>query len=144
MRRYYLEGLGRHIDASDTKKADMVLRNLAGILFHYQFGLLCGSGGINPIKFSFVRSADAAPAELQHGRVNIRFAPRRLCSRVSAAGPWATKGFVCGRGNDVRVSFRGWHELARARCRFAEGWFTIAGHNGTASVRADFLREDEG
>ena len=42
----------------------MVLRNLAGILLHYQAGLLQGSGVIDPVKFSFVRSADAAPPEL--------------------------------------------------------------------------------
>jgi hypothetical protein len=143
MRRYYLDRIGRLTEASDAEKVDMVLRNLAGILFHYQFGLLCGSGSVSPVKFSFVHSADAAPAELQHGRVNIRFAPRKLCSRVSAAGPWATKGFVCGRGNNVRVSFRGWHELAGGRHQFTEGWFTVAGPNGIARVRADLMREEK-
>jgi hypothetical protein len=142
MRSYYLNLLGRRTDVSDAEKLDMVLRNLATILLHYQAGLLSGSGRIRPLKFSFVRSAAAAPTELQHGRVNIRFAPRRLCSRVSAAGPWATKGFVCGRGNNVRVSFRGWRELAGGQCRFAEGWVSIAGRNGAARVRADFMRED--
>jgi hypothetical protein len=144
MRSYYLNRLGKLTDASDPEKVDMVLRNFAGILLHHQVGLLCGSSGVCPLKFSFVRSADGAPAELLHGRVDLRFAPRKLCSRVSAAGPWATKGFVCGRGSDMRVSFRGWHELAGARCRFAEGWFTIAGPNGNARVRADFMREDKG
>src|SRR5207237_6777708 len=85
MRRYYLDRIGRLTEASDVEKVDMVLRNLAGVLFHYQFGLLGGSGLVSPVKFSFVHSADAAPAELQHGRVNIRFAPRKLCSRVNAA-----------------------------------------------------------
>lgn len=143
MRSYYLNRLAKlNDDASDAHKVDMVLRNLAGILLHHQVGLLCGSNGIGPLKFSFVRSADGAPTELSHGRVDLRFAPRRFCSRVSAAGPWATKGFVCGRGSKVRVSFRGWHELANSRSRFAEGWFSIAGRDGTARVRADFLGED--
>jgi len=142
MRRYYINRLGRLTDTSDAKKVDMVLRNFAGILLHHQVGLLRGSGGACPLKFSFVRPADAAPAELLDGRIDLRFAPRRLCSRVSAAGPWATKGFVCGRGNDVRVSFRGWHELAGAEYRFTKGWFTIAGQEGVAMVRADFMRED--
>ncbi len=143
MRRYYLTRLGRLSNASDAEKVDMVLRNFAGILLHHQVGLFSGSNGICPLKFSFVRSADAAPAELLYGRVDIRFAPRRLCSRVSAAAPWSTKGFVGGRMDSPRVSFRGWHELASAQCRFAEGWFTIAGPNGTARVRADFMRQDE-
>jgi hypothetical protein len=142
MRRYYLNRLAKLTDASDAHKVDMVLRNFAGILLHYQAGLLGGSGGVSPLKSSFVGPADGAPTELLQGRVDIRFAPRKLCSRVSAAAPWATKGFVCGRGNDVRVSFRGWHELADARRRFAEGWLTIAGPNGNAKVRADFLRDD--
>src|SRR4029077_4464610 len=133
MRRYYLDHLAK-IVASDAEKVDMVLRNFAGILLHYQAGLLRGSGQLDPLKISFVRSADGAPAELLRGRVNIRFAPRKLCSRVSGAAPFATKGFACGRGNNMRVSFRGWHELAGARPRFTEGWFTIAGPNGDASV----------
>lgn len=142
MRRYYLNRLGGVIDASDAEKVDMVLRNLAGILLHHQVGLLRGSGEFYPVKFSFVRSADGVPAELLPGRVDIRFAPRKLCSRVNAAAPWATKGFVSGRGSDWHVSFRGWHELAGMRCRFMEGWFTIGGPNGNARVRADFMRED--
>ena len=141
MRKYYLDRLD--IDASDARKVDMVLRNLAGILLHYQVGLLRGSGEVEPVKFSFVRSADGAPAELLHGRVDIRFVPRRLCSRVSAAAPWATKGFVYGRGTDVRVTFRGWRELARAEHRFAEGWFDIIGPDGAARVRADFMRDTQ-
>ena len=141
MRKYYLGRLT--IDVSDAEKVDMVLRNLAGILLHYQAGLLRGSGAVDPVKLSFVRSADGAPAELLHGRVDIRFAPRRLCSRVSAAAPWATKGFVCDRGNDVHVSFRGWRELASAGYRFAEGWFTIAGPDGDAPVRADFMHANQ-
>jgi hypothetical protein len=144
MRRYYINRLGRLTGASDAEKVDMVLRNLAGILLHHQVDLLRGSGGVCPLKFSFVRGADGATAELLRGRVDLRFAPRRLCSRVSAAAPWATKGFVQGRGNNMRVSFRGWHELADARCQFAEGWFTIAGRDGAAKVRADFMREDQG
>jgi hypothetical protein len=142
MRRYYLSRIGKRTERYDAEKVDMVLRNLAGVLFHYQFGLLCGSSPSSPLKFSFVRSADAAPAELLHGRIDLRFASRRLCSRVSAAAPWATKGFVSGLQNNIRVSFRGWHELAGARCRFAEGWVTIEGPNRAAKVRADFLRED--
>ena len=141
MRRYYLDRLA--IDVSDAEKVDMVLRNLAGILLHYQAGLLRGSGEVDPVKLSFVRSADGAPAELLHGRVDIRFAPRKLCSRVSAAGPWATKGFVCDPGSGVQVSFRGWRELAGAGYRFAEGWFTIAGPDGDAPVRADFMRANQ-
>ena len=117
----------------------MVLRNLAGILLHHQVGLFFGSGGITPLKFSFVRSADGAPVELLNGRVDLRFAPRRLCSRVSAAAPWATKGFVCGRGTEMRLEFRGWRELADARYRFAEGWLNIGRHGGSARVRADCM-----
>src|SRR5436853_7165596 len=108
----------------------MVLRNLAGVLLHYQADLLRGSGQLSPIKFSFVHSAAAAPAEFEQGRVNIRFAPRRLCSRVSAAGPWGTKGFLSGRGNDVRVSFRGWNDLGDAPAPFVEGCVTLSGPNG--------------
>ena len=141
MRRYYLDRLT--IDVPDAERVDMVVRNLAGILLHYQAGLLRGSGEFDPVKLSFVRSADGAPAELLHGRVDIRFAPRRLCSRVSAAGPWATKGFVCDPGNGVQVSFRGWRELAAAGYRFAEGWLTIAGPEGDAPVRADFMRANQ-
>ena len=142
MRRYYLGLLGKPIDTSDVKKVDMVLRNLATILLHYQAGLLRGSGQIQPIKFSFVRSAAGAPATLQEGRLDIRFAPRKLCSRVNAAAPWSTKGFVCGRGNEMRIAFRGWRELADSRYRFAEGWLTIGRHDVWASIRADFMLED--
>ncbi|HEY4283934.1 MAG TPA: hypothetical protein VGM62_12785 [Chthoniobacterales bacterium] len=142
MRRYYLDRLRKLTGASEAKKVNMVLSNLAGILLHHQVGLLGGSGGIRPLKLSFVRSADGAPAELLQRRVDVRFAPRALCSRVSAAGPWATKGFVCRRGKEAHVSFRGWHDLASARCRFAEGSLAIVGPNGTARVRADLIRED--
>jgi len=144
MRRYYLRRLGRLADAPDREGVDMVLRNLAGILLHYQIGLLRGSGLVDPVKFSFVRPADFAPAELLLGRVDLRFVPRKICSRVSAAAPWSTKGFVYERGNRVLVSFRGWHELAGARCRFTEGWFTLTGREGAAEVRADFLRKEAG
>ncbi len=142
MRRYYLNRLGKLADAPERERVDMVLRNLAGILFHHQMGLLRGSGVADPVRFSFVRSADAAPPELLVGRVDLRFAPRRLCSRVSAAAPWATKGFVCGRKDRLAVSFRGWHELDGAQYRFAEGWLTVAGCEGIAKVRADFRRNE--
>ena len=143
MRRYYLGLLGKPVDTSDREKVTMVLRNLATILLHYQARLLRGSGKIQPIKFSLVRSATGAPASLQDGRVDIRFAPRKLCSRVSAAAPWSTKGFVCGRTKDMRVGFRGWRELADARYRFAEGWLTVRRHDVSARVRADFMLEDK-
>jgi hypothetical protein len=144
MRRYYLNRLRRLADVPDREKVDMVLRNLAGILLHYQIGLLRGSGVVDPVKFSFVRPAASAPADLLLGRVDLRFAPRKVCSRVSAAAPWSTKGFVYGRKDRVLVSFLGWHELAGARCRFAEGWSTLAGREGAAEVRADFLCKDGG
>jgi hypothetical protein len=142
MRNYYLSRLGRLTSTTDAEKVGMVLRNLAGILLHYQMDLLRGSGQRCPLKFSFVRAADGAPGELLPGRVDLRFAPRKLCSRISAAAPWATKGFVCGREDNVRVSFRGWHELADAKCQFAQGWLDIAGNDNNARVRADFMRED--
>jgi hypothetical protein len=144
MRRYYLHRLGQLANVPDRQKVDMVLRNLAGILLHHQIGLLHGSGVIDPVRFSFVRPADATPAELLEGRLDLRFAPRKLCSRIGAAAPWSTKGFVCRRGGDVRISFRGWHELASQRFRFAEGWFTLTGREDTADVRADFLCEEAG
>jgi hypothetical protein len=138
MRAYYMSRLEKVTNTSDREKADMVLRNLAGILFHHQFDLLRGFGKLSPIKLSFVRSADGAPAELLHGRVDLRFAPRKLCSRVSAAAPWATKGFVRAGENNTRVSFRGWHELDGER--FAEGRLSIAGSDGASVIRSDFLR----
>jgi hypothetical protein len=141
MRSYYLSRLGRLAGAPYRERVDMVLRNLAGILLHYQIGLLHGSRVVDPVKFSFVRPADSAPTELLLGRVDLRFVSRKLCSRVSAAAPWSTKGFVCRRGNRILVSFRGWHELAGVRCRFAEGWLTLLGRESAAEVRADFLRE---
>lgn len=141
MREYYLNRLGRVAHASDHEKIDMVLRNLAGILLHHQIGLMRGSDGIAPVVFSFVRSADAAPAELRFGRMDLRFVPRKVCSRVGAAAPWSTKGFVTAQGGKMRVSFRGWHELADTRSRFVEGWLTLAGQEGTAEVRADFRCE---
>ena len=144
MRRYYLSRLGWLGGAPDRKRVDMVLRNFAGILLHRQIGLLCGANLVDPVRFSFVRPADCAPAELVLGRVDLRFVPRKICSRVSAAAPWATKGFVCGRGNRVIVSFRGWHELAGARCRFTEGWLTLTGHEAAAEVRADFCHKEGG
>jgi hypothetical protein len=144
MRSYYLKRLGRLADTTDRERVDMVLRNLAGILLHYQIGLMSSSSMVDPIKFSFVCPATSAPAELLLGRVDLRFVPRKLCSRVNAAAPWSTKGFLCGRGDRVLVSFRGWHELAEARCRFTEGWFTLAGREGAAEIRADFLHEEAG
>jgi hypothetical protein len=141
MRRYYLNRLGRLADASNRERVDMVLRNLAGILLHHQIGLLHGPSAVDPVKFSFVRPAASAPAELLLGRVDLRFAPRKLCSRVCAAAPWSTKGFLCGRGDRVLVSFRGWHELSGARCRFTKGWLTLTGREGVAELRADFLHE---
>jgi hypothetical protein len=141
MRQHYLKRLGQLAGSSEQEKVDIVLRNFAAILLHYQVRLLRGSGPLDPIKFSFVRSAHTAPEELLQGRVDLRFAPRKLCSRVSAAGPGATKAFVSARGNRLRVSFRGWHELARLRHQFSEGWLTIKGCGGEAMVRTDFLPE---
>ena len=43
MRRYYLDRIAK-VAASDAKRVAMVLRNFAGILLHYQVGLLRGSG----------------------------------------------------------------------------------------------------
>lgn len=139
MRMYYLRRLGRLADPPDGEGVDMVLRNLAGILLHHQIGLPGLSGLGDPVKLSFVRPADSAPAELLYGRVDLRFVPRRICSRVNAAAPWSTKGFVCNRGNRVLVSFRGWRELAGALCRFKEGWFILSGRAGPTEIRADFL-----
>jgi hypothetical protein len=139
MRTYYLNRLGKLAGTSVPKKIDLVLRNLAGILFHYQIGLLNGFGQFEPVKFSFVRAADGAPDELRRRRIDLRFAPRKLCSRVNAAAPWATKGFICGRGDRMKVAFRGWHELANERCEFSEGRFLI-GTDNIAEVRADYAQ----
>jgi hypothetical protein len=138
MRSYYLNRLGKLAGTAD-ERTDMVLRNLAGILLHHQVGLLRGSSILEPVKFSFVRPADAAPAQLLPGRVDLRFVPRRVCSRVSAAAPWSTKGFLCRHRKHLIVIFRGRHELAGAEWNFDEGWFTLEGTNGSAVVRADFL-----
>jgi hypothetical protein len=139
MRSYYLNRLGKLAGTSVPQKIDLILRNLAGILFHHQIGLLDGFGQFEPVKFSFVRAADGAPDELRRRRIDLRFAPRKLCSRVNAAAPWATKGFICGRGDRMKVAFRGWHELANERYEFSEGRFLI-GRDKVAEVRADYAR----
>lgn len=139
MRRYYLERLKPPGDMPDLDRADMVLRNLAGILLHHQTGLLRDTTVVEPVRFSFVPPANGAPGELLLGRVDLRFVPRKVCSLVGAAGPWSTKGHVVARDGRVHLVFRGWRDIANAKSRFTEGWWALDGVGGTADVRADVL-----
>jgi hypothetical protein len=141
MRRYYTERLGHRAPADAAARVDMVVRNLATVLLHHQVGLGAGQHGSGAIKLSFVPPASGAHADLRNGRVNLRFASRRLSSRVSRAGPWSTKGFLRRRGDAWAFGVAGWRELAAAGARFVPGRFVVSSDGGEATVRADVLLE---
>lgn len=139
MRRYYTDRLGRRAPADDAARVDMVVRNLATVLLHHQIGLGAGQRGSDAIKLSFVLPADGAHADLRNGRVDLRFVPRRLSSRVNRAGPWSTKGFLRRRGDAWALGTAGWRELETAGAHFAPGRFVVVGDGCEVAVRADVL-----
>jgi hypothetical protein len=139
MRRYYTGRLGHRAPADDAARVDMVLRNLATVLLHHQIGLAAGQHGSDAIKLSFVPPANGAHADLRNGRVNLRFASRRLSSRVNRAGPWSTKGFLRRRGDAWAFGVAGWRELDAAGARFAPGHLVVGRDGREVIVRADIL-----
>jgi hypothetical protein len=141
MRLHYLSRLNMPEDGAAQDRVDMVLRNLAGILLHYQTGLLRGTDASEPIRFSFVPPAKGVPEELLLGRLDLRFVPRQVCSLVGAAAPWSTKGYVVKRDNQVKLQFRGWRDVVKDKSRFTRGLWSLAGIHGTADVRADILHD---
>jgi hypothetical protein len=144
MRRHYTHRLAHRAPNAAGASMDMVVRNLATVLLHHQIGLGAGQAGSDAIKLSFVPPASGAQAELRNGRVDLRFAPRRLSSRVNNAGPWSTKGFLRRRGDGWALGIGGWRELDAAGARFTPGQFVVAGRGGEVPVivRADVLRDD--
>lgn len=139
MRRYYTLRLGHRAPADDAARVDMVVRNLATVLLHHQIGLGAGQDGSDAIKLAFVPPAHGAHADLRNGRVNLRFASRRLSSRVNRAGPWSTKGFLRIRDGGWAFGLAGWRELDAAGARFAPGCFVIGRDRCEVTVRADRL-----
>jgi len=141
MRRHYLDRLGSLPSGEESAKVAMVLRNLAGILLHRQKGLGSGRAGRESVKFSFVPPACGAPPELLTGRVDLRFVPRKVCSRVGAAGPWSTKGYLRRHDGRLTPAFAGWHQTRAVGARFREGRLTVVRSGEAAAVRADYLLE---
>jgi len=141
MRDHYLNRFGRVPARGDATSVAMVIRNLAGILLHHQKGLASGRRGSESIKFSFVPPAAGAPAQLLTGRVDLRFVSRKLSSRVSAAGPWSTKGYLCGHNDRVVPAIAGWREARVSGARYVEGRLALVRGGDTAVLRADYLLE---
>ena len=142
MRNYYLRRLNFHQDRPKTEKVSMILRNLAGILLHYQKNLLGTASEVEPIKFSFVPPAPGAPAELIRGRIDLRFVSRNVCSLVGSAGPWSTKGYFRERHGRIMPTFKSWHSPTEPGSRLVDGHLTLSCQDQAVSVRADFLLED--
>lgn len=137
MRRHYLARLGSPAHGDHRRRVAMVLRNLAGILLHRQEGLGNGRVGPESVKFSFIPPAAGAPQSLLDGRVDLRFVPRRICSRVGSAGPWSTKGHLRAEGEALVPAFLGWHEIAARRVRFATGRLVLRRDGLVAELRVD-------
>jgi hypothetical protein len=143
MRDHYLDRLRAATLADDAQRRAMVVRNLAGILLNRQVRLAAAHAHEEPIKFSFVPPARGAPHEILAGRVDLRFAPRALASRVSAAGPWSTKGYLRHRGARVALGIAGWHAVRADATRFAPGALQVRRGGDQAEVRADYRIDSE-
>jgi len=141
MRNYYLRRINRRQAISPKEKVSMVMRNFAGILLHYQENLLRTASDVEPIKFSFIPPAPGAPVELMTGRIDLRFVPRKVCSRVNAAGPWSTKGYFRERKGKILPAFKGWLSPLAPDSNFVEGHLILSRDDQTVDVRADFLQK---
>ncbi len=139
MRHHYLRRLTAVQERSRGEKVSMILRNFAGILLHHQKNLLTTGSDVPPIKFSFIPPAPGAPAELLGGRIDLRFVPRNICSRVGAAGPWSTKGSFQKRGGRITPTFASWHQPPGPQSRFVVGCLTLVREDREVDVRADAL-----
>jgi|GEM_PF-6003044 len=137
MRRHYLDRLGNLSGVDDRERVAMVLRNLAGVLLHRQENLGRGGASAASVKFSFIPPAAGAPPGLLAGRVDLRFVPRRVCSRVGMAGPWSTKGHVRWEAGALRPAFLGWHEIEARGLDFLPGHVVLRGNGERAEIRAD-------
>jgi hypothetical protein len=142
MRDHYLQRLSFR-GVPEEAKVDMILRNLAGILLHYQKNLLNTRSSIQPIKFSFIPSAPGAPSKLNSARIDLRFVSRRLCSLVGSAAPWSTKGLFRERHGKITLTFRSLHTLMEPGTKLAAGHLTMSRESESLKLRADFLIQEK-
>ena len=143
MRAHYLRRLTSARDEPIEDRVGMILRNFAGILLHHQKHLLDTGSEVEPIKFSFIPPAPAAPAQLSSCRVDLRFVARSICSQVGSAGPWSTRGYFRRRHGKILPAFGSWHRQTEPGERFVEGRISVCGDGHSADVRADFLLEEQ-
>ena len=142
MRDHYLRRLSFR-GVPEEAKVDMILRNLAGILLHYQKNLLNTGSPIQPVKFSFIPSAPGAPSKLTSARIDLRFVSRRLCSLVGSAAPWSTKGLFRERHGKVTLTFRSLHTPMEPGTKLATGHLTMSRGSESLKLRADFLIQEK-
>lgn len=142
MRDHYLGRLSFR-GVAEEAKVDMILRNLAGILLHYQKSLLNTPGPVQPIKFSFIPSAPGAPSKLNSARIDLRFVSRRLCSLVGSAAPWSTRGLFRDRHGKITLTFSSLHTPMEPGTKLAAGHLTMSRESESLKLRADFLIQEK-
>jgi methylase of polypeptide subunit release factors/tRNA A-37 threonylcarbamoyl transferase component Bud32 len=140
MRNYYRARVSRLLGEDDSKKVDdMILRNFAGILLHYQTKMLRTPGDIEPLKFSFVPEAPGTLEDFQRGRIDIRPIPSSI-TRTSMP-PWTGQGLLRIKDGRITPQFRSWHELMDPS-RLIHGHIIFKRGKESVMVRTDFLLDE--
>jgi hypothetical protein len=141
MRNFYLgriqRGTCQGIAVADT--ADMVMRNLAGILLHHQEHLLRVGDDPRPLIVSFMPQPPGTEPQLTLGRVNLRFVSRKTSHSADNAAPWSVKGCLHERKGRLLPTFTSWRQPLGPYAQAFAGTFELARGRHRVSVRADLL-----
>jgi len=141
MRDHYLariqRGLGQDEPAAGA--ADMVMRNLAGILLHQQEKLLRVDDYGKPVILSFMPQPPGTLLHFMFGRVNLVFVPRRLSSSANYAAPWSVKGCLRERKGKLLPTFTSWHQPLGQYAQAVAGTLELTRGQQRFTVRADLL-----
>ncbi|MBM3331920.1 hypothetical protein FJY68_08750 [candidate division WOR-3 bacterium] len=141
MRDFYLgrikRGNCRGIEMAEA--ADMVMRNLAGILLHHQEHLLRVSDDPRPLIVSFMPQPPGTELHLTLGRVNLRFVSRKASHSADKAAPWSVKGCLHERRGRLLPTFTSRRQPLGPYAQACAGTFVLARGRHRVPVRADLL-----
>ena len=119
-RDYYLGRLNNIL--GDTKNAEekinMTIRLLACVLIHRQFNILRIHENREPVKLSFLKIS-GGPKKLMEGRIDMRTIPTNISKRHIS--PWASKGCLKVKEDQVLPSLKRWQELLDKSCKSIKG-----------------------
>jgi len=142
MRDFYLARIQRGLGQAEpvAEAADMVMRNLAGILLHQQEKLLRVGDNNRPIILSFMPQPPGTLLHFMFGRLSLTFVPRRLSSSANYAAPWSVKGCLRERKGKLLPTFTSWHQPLGQYAEAVAGNLELSRGGQRVTIRADLLR----